>query len=70
MNSAADVWALVLNILEKQLGMSTTTIATWFDDANAVSLSGDKLVLVTPAKFKKEVILFYLRQLLFEFFIV
>lgn len=57
MNSAADVWATVLNLMEKELGMSTTTIATWFDDANAVSLTGDKLVIVTPAKFKKEVII-------------
>ena len=57
MNSAADVWAKVLTILKNDLGMSETTLSTWFDDATAVSLTGDKLVLVTPAKFKKEVIL-------------
>ena len=57
MNSAADVWAKVLLILENDIGMSTTTINTWFNDINAVSLSSDKLVLVTPEKFKKGFIL-------------
>jgi len=57
MNSAAELWAKVLTIMSEELGMSATTISTWFDDANAVSLTGDKLVLVTPAKFKKNMIL-------------
>ena len=57
MNSAAAVWAKVLSIMSEDLGMSATTISTWFDDANAVSLTGDKLVLVTPAKFKKNMII-------------
>lgn len=57
MNSAAAVWAKVLDIMSTDLGLSATTISTWFDDANAVSLSGDKLVIVTPATFKKNMIL-------------
>ncbi len=57
MNSAADVWGKIINIMESELNMSKTTISTWFDDLNAVSLSNDKLILVTPAKFKKEIIL-------------
>lgn len=57
MNSAADVWTRVLYIMENELGMSSTTISTWFDDAKAVSLKNDKFVLKTPAKFKKDIIL-------------
>lgn len=57
MNCAADVWAKVMDLMENELGMSATTLATWFDDVNAVSLTNTKLVLVTPAQFKKEIIL-------------
>ena len=57
MNSAADVWTRVLYIMENELGLSSTTISTWFDDAKAVSLKNDKFVLKTPAKFKKDIIL-------------
>lgn len=57
MNSAADVWAKILSIMSEQMNMSETTISTWFDDANAVSLTSEKLVLATSAKWKKNMIL-------------
>lgn len=57
MNSAADVWAKVLSLLEEELGLSSVTISTWFNDTTAVSLNGDKLIVVTPVWFKKETIL-------------
>jgi len=57
MNNASDVWAKILSIMEHELGMSQTTVSTWFDDLTAVSLSNNNLILVTPAKFKKEIIL-------------
>ena len=46
MNSAADVLAKVLEILEEHL--SKTTIATFFEDAEAVELTEQKLVIYTP----------------------
>ena len=54
MNSAADVWSRVLNILSNDL--TTTAISTWFDDCRAVELSGNRLYLHTPSVFKKGVI--------------
>ncbi len=57
MNSVADIWASVLEIMENELMLSKTTIKTWFSDIKAVSLSGDTLLLVTPQEFKKPIIL-------------
>ncbi len=57
MNNAADVWAKIISIMKNELGMSQVAIDTWFDDLTAVSLSNDKLILVTPAKIKKTMIL-------------
>ncbi len=57
MNSAADVWAKVLDLLEDELGLSSVTISTWFNDTTAVSLNGDTLIVMTPVWFKKETIL-------------
>ena len=54
MNSAADVWNRVLNILSNDL--TATAISTWFDDCRAVELSGSRLYLHTPSVFKKGVI--------------
>ncbi|MCL2819658.1 MAG: chromosomal replication initiator protein DnaA [Oscillospiraceae bacterium] len=54
MNSAADVWSKVLEILRNDL--TETAISTWFDDCSAVELSGNRLILHTPTKYKKEVI--------------
>ena len=54
MNSAADVWNRVLNILSADL--TTTAISTWFDDCRAVGMSGSRLFLHTPSVFKKSII--------------
>lgn len=57
MNNAADVWAKIISIMKNELGMSQVAIDTWFDDLTAVSLLNNKLILVTPAKMKKTMIL-------------
>ncbi len=54
MNSAADVLASMLQLLESRL--SKTTISTWFEDAEAVELTDSKLVIYTPTPFKQDVI--------------
>ncbi|MBR6556330.1 MAG: chromosomal replication initiator protein DnaA [Clostridia bacterium] len=54
MNSADDVLAKVLEILEEHL--SKTTIATFFEDAMAVELTEQKLVIYTPIEYKRSII--------------
>ena len=54
MNPAADIWAKVLALLQNE--MTTTTINTWFDDASAVALDGDKFVLYSPTPLKRDII--------------
>lgn len=54
MNSAADVWSRILEILAQDL--TTTAIQTWFDDCRAIDLSDSRLVLYVPSDFKKDVI--------------
>ena len=55
MNSAAEIWTRVLALMENDL--TPTTINTWFDDAEAIALDGDRFVLYTPSNFKKDIIL-------------
>jgi len=54
MNSAAEIWTRVLKLMESDL--TSTTLSTWFDDAEAVSLDADCFVLYTPSNFKKDII--------------
>ena len=54
MNLPADVWAKVLSLMEAD--MTATTINTWFDDAEAVSLDANRFVLHTPSNFKRDII--------------
>lgn len=54
MNSAADVWNKVLKILGNEL--TSTAIATWFDDCQAVEIKDNRFVIHTPSNFKKDVI--------------
>ncbi|HJB57106.1 MAG TPA: chromosomal replication initiator protein DnaA [Candidatus Flavonifractor intestinipullorum] len=54
MNSPADVWTKILSLMEAD--MTATTINTWFDDAEAVSLDANRFVLHTPSNFKREII--------------
>ena len=54
MYSSAYVWAKVLTHMENLL--STTVISTWFDDAEVVELTENKLVLYSPSEFRKNII--------------
>ena len=51
LNSVADVWDSVLQQLKKAL--SETTIATWFDELEAVEIRGNTFVLHCANDFKK-----------------
>ena len=51
MNSVADVWDNVLQQLKKDL--SDTTIATWFDELEAVDIRGNTFILYCANDFKK-----------------
>ncbi len=70
MNPAADVWEKVIELMRPQ--MTATTIKTWFEDAQAVSLENDRLVLVTPTAFKRDIIVArytpYIKQALHDLF--
>ena len=50
MNSIADVWSNVLQQLQKEL--SETTIATWFDELEALNIQGNTFYLYCPNDFK------------------
>lgn len=62
MNNAADIWKSVLRILKEQFEMSDITLQTWFEDIRASELRDNTLILVTPAEFKKNVILTHHKQ--------
>ena len=70
MNSAADLWAKVLQLMEEEI--TATTIGTWFDDAQAVALEENRLILHIPSDFKKEIIadryVSVIKRVLFELF--
>ena len=55
MNSPADVWTMVLKLMEAD--MTATTINTWFDDAKAASLAAKQFVLHTPSSLKRDILL-------------
>lgn len=54
MNSAADVWQMILSLMEKE--MTAVTINTWFDDVQAVALEGTRFILHSPTQFKRDII--------------
>ena len=54
MNSVADVWSNVLKELQGQL--SETTIATWFDELEAVDIQGNTFILHCSNDFKQNYI--------------
>ena len=54
MYSSAYVWAKVLAHMENRL--TATVISTWFDDAEVVELTDQKLVLYSPSEFRKNII--------------
>ena len=51
MKSVADVWDNVLSQLKGEL--SETTIATWFDELEAVDIQGNTFILHCSNDFKK-----------------
>ena len=54
MNSVADIWKIVLARLSQDL--SETTISTWFDEVEAVSIKDRTLYLHCPNDFKRSTI--------------
>ena len=54
MNSVADIWKIVLSRLSRDL--SETTISTWFDEVEAVSIKDRTLYLHCPNDFKRSTI--------------
>ena len=54
MNSVADVWKSILDILAGEL--TATSINTWFSDCKPVEISDTRLVLYTPTDFKRNII--------------
>lgn len=52
MYSAAYVWAKTMNYLETQL--SPIVVSAWFDDAEIVELTDERLVLYSPSDFRQE----------------
>lgn len=62
MNSANEIWASVITLLEQEL--TATAVSTWFGDAKAIELNEDQLIISVPAQFKKDIIVKrYLPQL-------
>ena len=54
MYSSAYVWAKVLNYLEQQL--TSTVVATWFDDAEILELTDTRMSVLSPSEFRRETI--------------
>ena len=54
MFSSAYVWAKVLNYLEERL--SSITVSAWFDDAEVVELTEEKLIIYSPDEFRRGMI--------------
>jgi len=54
MNPAAEVWSKVKALMGAE--MTATTLNTWFDDAEAVSLEESRFILYSPSKLKRDII--------------
>lgn len=54
MHPASDIWTRILTLMETDL--TSTTLSTWFDDAEALCLEENRLVLYTPSNFKRDII--------------
>lgn len=70
MNSANEIWASIMPLLEAEL--TATAVSTWFGDAKAIELNEDQLVITVPAQFKKDIIsrryLPQLKKVLYDLF--
>lgn len=54
MNGPNDILKMALAHMERTI--SPVTLSAWFDDAEVISLSGDKLIIRASGQFKKEII--------------
>ena len=54
MNSAADIWSKVLDLMQADL--TSVTINTWFGDTSAVALEEDRLILCSPSPMNRDMI--------------
>lgn len=54
MNPAVEIWEKVKALMGAE--MTTTTLNTWFDDAEAIALEESRFILYSPTKFKQEII--------------
>ncbi len=70
MYSSNYVWAKVIGYIENKIGAAAA--ATWFDDAEVVGLSEDKLVLYSPSPFRQDMIrqhcVQYIQEAMLEYF--
>lgn len=54
LNSAADIWAKVLVLMEQT--MTKTTITTWFEDTEPIALDENRFILYIPSNFKRDIV--------------
>ena len=54
MNSIHDIWDSIMDLLSQEL--TSTSINTWFADCTPVEIADGKLVLHTPTKFKRDIL--------------
>ncbi len=70
MYSSAYVWAKILGHMEARL--TPQVVSTWFDDAEILELTDQKLVLYSPTTFRKDIILLrcsgYIQEAMQELF--
>ena len=70
MYAPSYVWAKVIGHLEQVL--SDITVSAWFDDAQVMELTDEKLTVYSPSDFRREIIrrrcASYIREYLQEFF--
>ena len=54
MNSLAEVWLTLLELLRNEL--TSTAINTWFSECTPVELENNRLVIYTPSEFKRDIL--------------
>ena len=55
MNSIQDIWDSIMDLLSQEL--TSTSINTWFADCTPIEIADGKLVLHTPTKFKRDILI-------------
>ncbi len=61
METIHDIWKMTLSLMEQHL--TAITVSTWFDDAIPMEFDGEKMVIMTSSKMKKDIIIRYLPTL-------